>query len=170
MTHKFVIGCDPGGDGAVAIIDLHGHCKAWRFKDDHDALIRELPLHLTQHPFIVFEDVHAIFKAMAKVTFSFGQNTGRMLGIFEAHGQYPDAYVKPVDWQRAVTVQQIKPFVRGLSAAAARKIKDQHRKALKAESIRAAHDACPKANPHNHDGVADAINIARYGLILLKAK
>jgi hypothetical protein len=168
MTKQFVIGCDPGGSGAVAVVDQHGNARAWRFDKDRKALITDLPKFLCDS-FVIIEDVHAIGGSRAKSTFAFGRNLGKLEGIIEAMGGTVDGRVLPSEWQAVVTKRIFRPFTKGLDEADKAKLLDEHRKKLKLESIRAAEAVYPGITKDN-DGVADACNIARYGLLVLQGK
>lgn len=166
--YNYVIAVDPGADGAIALLDQHGNCKTWLFASQRKQLIAELPKFLTS-AFVIVEDVHAIYRAAAKSTFAFGRNLGKIEGIIEALGGTVHARVKSYDWQAAVTKRVLRPFTRGITDKQKRKILHQHKIALKNESIRSAEAAYPGV-VFNHDGVSDAINIARYGVLVLQGK
>ena len=166
--YDFIIGIDPGSDGALAILDHHGSCTTYRFKTERRAMIAAVA-QMGRRSFIVMEDVHALYGAQASSTFTFGKEVGRILGILEANDCEPDLYVAPTKWQAYVTNSPERPSTKGLDAKTAAKVRSDHKKALKAESIRAARDAFAGCLGDNtmHDGVADALNIARFGHLYL---
>lgn len=166
--YDYVIAVDPGADGCVALLDQHGNCKTWLFASQRKQLISELPKFLTS-AFVIVEDVHAIYGTASKSTFAFGRNLGKIEGIIEALGGTVHARVVSYDWQAAVTKKVLRPFTRGMADKAKKKILHQHKVNLKNESIRAAESAYPGV-VLNHDGVADAINIGRYGVLVLQGK
>lgn len=168
MDYDYIIAIDPGGDGAVALLDQHGNARTWLFKTQREELIRDLPRYLTS-AFVIVEDVHAIYGAMAKTTFAFGRNLGHMEGIIEALGGKIHARVVSYDWQAAVTQRVLRPFTKNLPYEEKRKVLAKHKLALKAESIRAARTFYPKV-VIDHDGVADSINIGRYATLILQGK
>lgn len=168
INYSFVIAVDPGGDGAVAILDQCGNAKAYKFKTQRNELIWALRTYLPG-AFVIIEDVHAIHGAAAKVTFAFGRNLGHIEGIIETLGGTIHARVISYDWQAAVTRRVLRPFTRHLDGKEKRKLLQKHRTNLKQESIRAASVAYPDV-VKNHDGVADAVNIGRYGILVLQGK
>jgi hypothetical protein len=117
--------------------------------------------------YVFIEDVHAIYKARADSTFAFGKNVGIIVGFLKAFGLTDLIEIKPVDWQTNVTNKPMRPYTRGMPKAKAKKLRDQHKTNLKLESIRAAQQFCPDIDLGDHDGVADAINIGRYGIYLI---
>ena len=166
--YDFIIGIDPGSDGALAILDHHGHAATYRFKNQRGAMLAAVA-QMGPRSFIVMEEVHALFGSQASSTFTFGKEVGRILGILEANNCEPDLYVAPTKWQQHVTNSPERPSTKGLDAKAAAKVRSDHKKALKAESIRAAYEAfaeCLDADSI-HNGVADALNIARFGHLYL---
>jgi hypothetical protein len=168
--NDYVVSIDPGKDGGVAFF-LGGtvrrvfplSTKSW---SQLAMWVHEVATSYNKK-YIFIEDVHAIYKARANSTFSFGANVGEIKGFFRAFGLTDFYYIVPTDWQRAVTNKPLRPFTRGMEKSAAEKIKEQHKANLKLESIRAAQLFCPDIDLGNNDGLADAVNIGRYGIRLI---
>lgn len=168
MEYEYIIAIDPGGDGAVTILDQHGNCRSWLFKSQRKEMINDLPRYIPS-AFIIIEDVHSIYGVAADTNFAFGRNLGHIEGIIEALGGSVHARVVSYDWQNAVTNKVPRPFTKNLSEAEKKKAMYKHKKALKAESVRAALLSYPKIGS-NHDGVADSVNIGRYAILVLQGK
>lgn len=167
MAHiDTIIAIDPGKDGAVAIIQ-HGALIAISKFINHINLCELVEPYefVPQNTLGIIEELHAIFGARAAATFGMGKRCGYWEGVFDSWG-IPFIFVKPTDWQRAVTTVQVRPQTRGLPKGERTKILANHKLGIKTESIRAAHAAFPHAGV-THDGVADAINIARYAWKIL---
>lgn len=151
---------DPGKNAAIALITgprsvLTVACN----KNIRDAF--DLLLSLKDHECIIgIEQVHAIWGASSKSTFSFGQSHGYWIGILAYLGlSWVDIPIK--EWQAATTERPIKPKTNGLSASEKRKVSQTHKDTLKMESFRAASVAFPSNRFPSHD-VADAVNMARF--------
>ncbi len=168
IDYDYVIAADPGANGALAVLDYNGGFKTWLFATERKKLISDLPKYLTS-AYIVLEEVHALYGSSADRTFGFGRNLGHLEGIIEALGGEVDLRVEPELWQRVVTFPPIKIPSKELPEDERDRAKKDHKEALKLESIRAAEAAYP-GSTRWHDGIADAINIARYGLIMLRGR
>lgn len=101
---RYVIGIDPGKEGAIAIMDLDSS-DIIKFKmplignkiDTH-SLSKELSRY-KENSFIGVEDVHAIHGASAGATFSFGHSCGILEGII-CTLSIPYVAVTPKEWQK----------------------------------------------------------------------
>ena len=151
---------DPGKNAAVALITgkrsvLTVVCN----KNMQDAF--DLLLSLKDQECIIgIEQIHAIWGASAKSTFSFGQSYGYWVGILAYLGlPWIDIPIK--EWQELTTNKPIRPKTNGLSASEKRKVSQTHKDSLKMESFRAASVAFPSNRFPSHD-VADAVNMARF--------
>jgi len=163
MNFNTVVGIDPGSDGAIATIGLTPStvilknvtlisknstaCKVFEDIDPATTIV-------------AIEELHAIFGASAGSTFSLGKACGFWEGICCSRG-IPYVLVPPKEWQEAVTKPPVKPKTRGLPENRRKAINKMHKAALKVESMRAASEIFPDYGI-DHDGMADAINIARY--------
>lgn len=152
-------GWDVGSDGAAAFILPDGKLRFARVKTDFEwclTLLRGLP----KDSLIAVEEVHAVYGSSATATFSFGRESGRILGILQAL-ELEFIMVPPQEWQKTVCNMPERPYNRGKSPSERTKINREHKKALKIESCRAAHEAFPELDT-KYDGVCDSVNIARY--------
>lgn len=153
----YIIGIDPGRDGGVVALDratgepLAAHTMS-EVSLDPDVLYT-----YWQGSIACIEDIHALGNVGAKTTFQFGRYLGRIEGILLAK-RVRTCCIPPKDWQEILPLETIKDIP-----------KEKRRDALKRLSLQAWLD-----NPHNsgvgngkHDGIADAYNIARFGLQLL---
>jgi hypothetical protein len=147
------LGIDPGKDGAIAILLLPNNLQVFRFSKDLPSF---LDLWRTVHldTIVYQEDVHAIYRAKASSTFSFGRSVGFWDGLFYALPPKDRFFVTPTVWQKSVQIAQAR--VKGRS-------RKEHRQRIKAASMRVA--SLYAGFKVSHDGVADAINILRYGLL-----
>lgn len=166
-NYDYIIGIDPGKDGAVAILDWHDNCEYFRLgKVQERRAMIALLTKTARSSFIVMEDVHSVYGAAAKSNFGFGRELGRILGILEALDVEPDLYVAPTKWQSLMMNPPLRPLYSIYEKKIAEKIRREHVKRLKAESIRAA-KAAFSIEGDLHDGAADALNIARVGKLYL---
>lgn len=159
----FVIGIDPGNTGALASINMVTH-KAEAIEvpllgKEIDA--RELALRLgmvlqqagKEKVLIYIERVHAFHKSSATSAFSFGQAYGILKGVLTVLGMYSDLsieYVTPQAWKKVV-----------LAGTA----KDKDAAVLFVRNKYPEVDLLPGEKKKPHDGIADAVCIAHYGVL-----
>jgi len=162
MTPWF-IGIDPGAKGAVAVIHPRGHLVTYAL-DRQDESCRDVNIYLRSldgKVYAAIEDLHAIFGAGASSTFAFGWACGYWHGVLDSL-HIPITLVKPMTWQAEITKPPLKQYIpRSLPKKEAAKMRSDHKKALKAESMRTANELFP-GNNITHDGVADAVCIAAW--------
>lgn len=157
-TLEILIGVDPGLDGAMAIRWPCGSIEAFRVDKELDKIKSALitaKVYKTKITAII-EDVHAIYRARASTTFSFGRSVGFWMGVFYILGVNEIHSVKPMIWQKVAHGGV--PRKKGKLSS---KEKLDHKVMLKKASIEAAKKYCPHLKVC-HDGVADAINILAY--------
>lgn len=158
-----VFAIDPGADGGFAAIFPDGKVVTYKTRTNLEEIIDTLKFPRSYPKYVAFESVHAIFGARASTTFSFGKAVGFWTGVLYSLGYVNNQIfpVKPVEWQRFACNPIKKPNIKGLTAKKRKAINTQHRINLKQESIRAANNAFPFLNL-DHDGEADAVNMARW--------
>ncbi len=161
---RYFVGIDPGARGAVAVIHPDGNVTTFALDEQDDFnssvhyFLQTLPADRT---LACIEDLHAIYGASAASTFSLGWACGYWHGVLNLLG-VAVTVVKPIEWQKAVTTPVNKAYIpRMIKHSEARKMREAHKKAIKAESIRAANEMFPEAKVE-HDGIADALCIAAY--------
>ena len=148
------MGIDPGLKGGIAVMGQDGSVvhveKMPVIKADGSSVIdfhtlgRIVKTHKPM--FICVEKVHAMPKQGVSSVFTFGMGFGGILGIAAALG-VPLVNVRPLAWQKVVLA--------GLD-------KDLG----KARSILHCKQRYPQIEPaHKHDGIADALCIAEWGLL-----
>lgn len=148
-----VLGVDPGKGGAMAILAVEDAALL------HVSLCPALPTDLSRWYLEVCHEYHLVRAALEKVhampkqggvsMFSFGENYGIHQGLLlMAH--IPFDYVRPQDWQKRVFD---KPKV------------NPKEKSVYHAMRRYPGIDWPKAK-EKREGYADAINIARYALLL----
>lgn len=165
----FFMGIDPGRTGAFAITDKNGDLSYYPFKKDiyYNAL-RDALERYQGRLIVCVENVHAHQLGGNSSSFTFGRNLGHVEGILKCYGFIKENnwfVVLPVEWQRKVTSPIIKLELKGLSKEDKDKLKKEHKKNIKLESIRAAKEAFDIEESLS-DGEADAINIARYAKLM----
>ncbi len=156
-TQPSFLAIDPGGSAGIAFLSNTGRLTAVQGFDAARPLLEAAANCLTV---IGIEDVHAVRQAGKQGTFNFGRTLGLWEGVLRWLGL---SWVKiPVSsWQEICLSKPQRPSIAGLRRSAANAVIAAHRAAIKAESMRAAQKAFPKAVIPCHD-VADAINMARY--------
>lgn len=156
-----ILGIDLGKDGALAILYPDGRIETHPFKNNYPGVIRAIYEVVKRGNVVAaIEDLGAVYGSRASSTFSFGWSCGFMEGVLTTLGvKY--VKVKPVVWQEAVTVPRVRPKTRGFAPSQRAKMNKAHKEAIKKESLRCACNAFPMADIR-HDGVADAVNIARW--------
>lgn len=105
MTPAVIIGCDPGASGAIACLDATTGQLLW--VEDmpvvdglvSGALVADL-LEGEHVTVAVIEQVGAMPKQGVSSTWKFAENTGRLVGAFEAL-RIPTTRVAPTVWKRA---------------------------------------------------------------------
>jgi crossover junction endodeoxyribonuclease RuvC len=162
-----ICGIDPGLDGGIAILDGDGKilrlipmpiikagrkgCRGGKASLDLGAVNEAIPLTSSM---VVLEDVYAIKGQGASGALNFGKGWGSIYGLVRGAGT-PIMVVKPQTWKASI--------LRGTA-------KD------KAAAIRYALDRWPGVDlkpgrrTKHHDGLADALCLAAYGLSLTGAR
>lgn len=158
----YFIGCDPGLDGSVVIIDERDIVEISKTKDDTRTriltctMLRKLP---SKKILVVIEDLHTMFGHSAASNWSIAVDCGKLEGICNALGLRV-IKVAPKEWQEFATLKPDPVFIpKGASFQMKKRLKDEHKNLIKQASITAANKYFPKANI-DHDGVSDAINMA----------
>ena len=163
-----ILGIDPGIDGGLAILEDGNIIKTMampNYKDiNGDKVVDsyELSNFITANPVdhIIHENVHALYGSSAKNTFNFGRNVGMTESLILAFG-YQLIKVKPKVWQlipwRGIPIQYDK----------------KGKKDNKARTLLALNKFFPNIDvsillrtprcKSPHDGIVDAIFIAKYG-------
>jgi len=160
--NKVVLGIDPGQKGGCALIkdgeliELHPFTKN-RFGDV--LLLKNiLDTHRDDKLSVFIEEGHAFKGQGVNSVFSFGFFHGMIYGVFASDVSV--CYVKPREWQK----------FHGLNKKRTTKDRNVWRRERKKMSIQKAKELYPSwaSKIKNHDGMAEAILIARYGMALLK--
>jgi crossover junction endodeoxyribonuclease RuvC len=154
---KRYLGIDPGKTGGLGLIDQEGlvtFCKAMPALNNEVDVIGLIKLIEENRPTsIILEDVHSIHLASAKANFQFGKT----LGLIEAVcllAKIQLIKVKPMAWQR-VSLDGVPKSGNTKERALAGVRRLYPNLNLKASS------RCIK----DHDGIVDAILLARYAFI-----
>lgn len=158
---RYFSGIDPGLDGSLAIIDTSQHIVTFfKFKDGNEqhSVINSVLRKYASSILIAIEDNHAIYRASASSTFSFGSATGYWRGVCDAL-QIPIVWVKPKEWQEQISLSFFEVSFPAYATASQKK--KLQKEALKRASIKAANSIASR-NDIRHDGIADAICIAEY--------
>lgn len=162
VYYNSILGIDPGQKGGCALIKNGELMELYPFTRDRfenvlllkNILDKDYPnLH------VIVEEGHAFRGQGVNSVFSFGFFHGMIYGIFCSKA--PVVYVRPRDWQK----------FHGLNKKRKTKNRNVWRRERKKMSIQKAKELYPNwANKiKNHDGMAEAILIARYGMALLKS-
>ena len=168
------VGIDIGHTGAVAFLDsVTNKIEVFKTTENRELIFHQL-LNLPPGSIVGLEDLHAVFKAQASSTFSFGKAAGFWEGIIalleylkRVQGSRVH-FIKPVDWQKAVTNKPPKPKTRGLESKTRVKMNKAHKTALKVESCEAVKRSLGLTlDDHN---CCDACNLARYLKYLYERK
>ena len=139
MSEARIIGIDPGGDGALVVIDTNMHVvDEMRFKKSTWESVAD-KIEDYKDGYFVLEEPHGVFSAGSSSSFKFGKSCGRLegilLGLFVKYET-----VKPKAWQKEVWVSGSgKPKDRSLDTALS------------------------YGFPFTHNGLVDAYLIAVYG-------
>jgi hypothetical protein len=170
---NYIIGVDPGKDGACTIMDINGKIiekkvmpkigKEFDSQEFNNFILK----YKDDISHVYIENVHAIFGASAKSTFSFGKVCGLIEGIILSH-KIPFTLIYPKKWQSIMfegIPEQRKPskinkngkFVKGridtkvMSELACRRL-------FPNEDLRAT-----ERSKKVHDGITDSILLCEYG-------
>lgn len=162
------VGIDPGTDGAVAFILPDNKIRVLKFKSDLQKALHFFRQLKKESTLVALEDVHAVFGSAATATFSFGREVGRVIGILQAL-ELEFIMVSPFDWQARICNVLPKASTWGFAKPVRDKMNRDHKKLRKIESCRAAHVAFSDLDT-KHDGICDAVNIARYCKIYHEGK
>jgi hypothetical protein len=164
------IGVDHGEKGALAALDWNGdildHMKMPIKDDKIDCFqiyswLYENWGDYDEHVVVCGERLHAIFKAAASSTFSFGKNVGKIVGIIEClQMEYHE--VRAVDWQDAIFEEwKIDPIYSSKRTPSGKLRKDT--KAMAAVALEHLHGNNRDFSTFvKHDGLVDALLIAEY--------
>lgn len=175
---KVFLGVDHGLKGALAVINEHGGVmrtlkmplKKVNGEESIDAfaIFSWLHLHFDEYEFDTLatgERLHAIFKAAASTTFSFGKNVGVVTGIIEAF-EMDYQEVRAVEWQKYIFTTYEIPETHETKKTPSGKLK-------KDTKIMAA-IAVEKIFGDNYRGLSDGINdallIAKYAQLTHKGE
>lgn len=149
------IGIDPGNKGAIALLQ-DGEVTEYMAMPlvGKEINVRSLMAFIGQYqnPIVVIEKVHSMPKQGVASTFTFGKGYGKIIGAIEAFS-YSYMLVAPHEWKKKV-------------------LAGMNWKKNKKASIEYCHRRYPDVNllateqsRKPHDGIADAICIAKYGHI-----
>jgi len=151
----YVIGIDPGQTGGIAMVNEDGLADATRYPGDipsATAFISMLRKEYGRPRLAIIEKVHSMPKQGVASSFKFGENFGSWQGIMAARN-VPYLLVTPHAWQKEM-------------------LRDAPRKGrtTKERSLEVARQLFPDIDLKfkADDGKADALHLARYGLMLLK--
>ena len=158
-----ILGIDPGQKGGCALIKNGELMELYPFTKDRfeNVLLLKsvLDAHRDDKLFVFIEEGHAFKGQGVNSVFSFGFFHGMIYGVFAYEASF--AYVKPRDWQK----------FHGLNKKRTKKDRNAWRRERKKMSVQKAKELYPNwaGKIKNHDGMAEAILIARYGMALLKS-
>lgn len=178
MNNKFYIGCDPGKNGGIVVIDSNGnfirkYLIPLNGKDiDLHAFykifieIKEMAEQQNYKIHVCIEEVHSIFSSSAKSNFTFGYVVGALEAIIVAHN-FAYTKVQPKAWQANIWLtSEIEREPNKIDKNG--KIK-QGKIKTKIVSLKAAKRLFPnvdfRATERSkipHDGIVDSICIAEY--------
>ena len=152
----YAIGIDPGKSGGIAIVmEEAGRGDAIRYPGDIPAcakFIQMLRKDYGQPGLAIIEKVHSMPKQGVSSSFTFGENFGAWQGIMAARN-IPYLLVTPQTWQKVM-------------------LKDAPKKgrSTKERSLEVARQLFPHIDLRYKadDGKADALHMARYGMMLIK--
>ena len=151
----YVIGIDPGQTGGIAMVNEDGLADATRYPGDIPsaaAFVSMLRKEYGRPRLAIIEKVHSMPKQGVASSFKFGTNFGAWQGIMAARN-VPYLLVTPHGWQKIM-------------------LKDAPRKGrtTKERSLEVARQLFPDIDLKFKvdDGKADALHMARYGLMLIK--
>lgn len=99
--HGWYMGVDPGGSGAIAVIDRYGNVKTVKNKETEADVSEFVKEHAQTIELCVIERVNAMPKQGVSSTFKFGRSFGFLIGLLTAH-KVPYELVTPVVWQNAM--------------------------------------------------------------------
>ncbi len=112
MSRKY-IGIDPGSKGFIVVNNGDGDYNFLPISDKTYGEIAEYLRNVYQEAngnvVCCMEEIHAIYGASAKATFSFGEIFGALQGILESL-KIPYHLVSPKVWQREIWINQDKVF------------------------------------------------------------
>lgn len=154
---KIIVGIDPGINGGIALMDLE-HVQVFKCptmvnegKKEYDLkeMVRVIesfmgyPNELTAY----IETVHAMPKQGVVSMFSFGKGYGYWIGMFAAL-KIPVNYVRPQEWKKFYNLGS-----------------DKLEAIERAKYIYPSVNLKPGKMKNDHDGMAEALLIARYGML-----
>ena len=147
-----VVGIDPGLKGGYAILSDGGALSASPLPIiGGEVAVRELMDEISMlgpPDMIVIERVHSMPAQGVASTFTFGKNYGRLTGMVEGAG-WPLLLVNPPDWKKLVLRGTAKD-----KAAACAYVRQRY------PNVQLIQPRCRV----EHDGIADAVCIAEWGL------
>jgi hypothetical protein len=164
---KIYLGVDFGAKGALAALDESGKIlnviktplKSGTDEIDCFQVYSWLYENFNEYDYEVIacgEKLHAIFKAAASTTFSFGKNVGKIVGIIECLDmEYVE--VRAVDWQNYMFTTLSIPETHQTKKTPSGKLKKDTKIMAKA----AVSKLWPKQDT-KHDGINDALLIAEF--------
>jgi len=161
VYYNTILGIDPGQKGGCALIrdseliELHPFTRD-RF--ENVVLLKNILDKDYSNLHVIVEEGHAFKGQGVNSVFSFGFFHGMIYGVF--CGKAPVVYVRPREWQK----------FHGLNKKRTTKDRNVWRRERKKMSVQKAKELYPgwASKIKNHDGMAEAILIARYGMALLK--
>lgn len=164
---KTLIAIDPGSKGFIAARTQQGTLAFHALADNTTAqtadFLRQLALNANGNIACCIEEIHAIFGASAKSTFSFGETFGTLKGLLTALN-IPYHLVPPKTWQREIWTASDK-----VTKTTTKNNKTTHSIDNKATSINAATRLFPNTSlcrtpncKKPDDNKADALLILEY--------
>lgn len=173
---KSVIAIDPGDVYGIALLDITNKSVQTFDRTNFEKFRLLCIAGILDDTFIAIEDVHSIYGASAVSTFGFGRNLGIWTGFFLAFNRSIDTKVSPAEWQNEYLVlppapdiirKPKAPVIETEEEAKLRKklndkMKAERRKVIKSASMETASEFA--GFEIKKDGIADAVNIARYVL------
>jgi len=156
---RYTIGIDPGQKGGLAFVNRRDTQRAWAYRYPGDAveaarIIREFTSEHGVAQLAVLEKVHAMPKQGVSSTFKFGQNYGAWQGVLAAL-EIPFILVTPQKWQKVM-----------LDSAGKQGGDKKDRSLEMARRLWPDIDMRYKAD----DGKAEALLMARFGILYLKGE
>jgi crossover junction endodeoxyribonuclease RuvC len=153
-----LIGIDPGKTGGLALLDTdHAQIIALHVMPETLADLADLMRELSRHTRLTcfVEQVHAMPKQGVTSVFTFGQGYGALMGMLTVL-KIPFVLVRPQKWQKEFWGKTTNPKASAYEAA----------RRLYPEASLLATERSKKP----HEGLIDALLIARYGWNMTRGK
>jgi len=173
MEKKYIVGIDPGKNGAITVLTLDGNIFLKKVMPsigkEFDSL--EFSNFIYEYKDEIYcayiEHVHSLFGVSSKATFSFGKICGFIEGIISAY-KIPYVLVQPKKWQLEMfegILEHRKPSKLNKKGKLIKgKIDTKIMSALACKRLFPKENfTATERSKKIHDGITDSILIAEYG-------